>query len=266
MKLEHCNRSYAFGPTRLLVGVRSGVASARRGRRCPAGAHAVAVGAQRRLRCDARPGVASQNSLRSLRSLRSDNCAESVHEARCARRPQAWPCRPRRARRPGRSQRTNSPQDCLSPCSPPRRHTNRPRRVPPAASHVYWLFDRGEKPWQQRRARAGRSAPRRRREAQGLWPRAQRASSTDSPRLFERSERSERSEFGGGPRDRASQGSRRASDDRRGEARSPARACLCRASVRTHSGRSWTAKGRKRTVQPRADFVRRGPREARRSN
>ena len=37
---------------------------------------------------------------------------------------------------------------------------------------------------------------------QGVWPRAQRASSSDSPRLFEQSERSERSEFRGGPRDR----------------------------------------------------------------
>ncbi len=48
----------------------------------------------------------------------------------------------------------------------------------------------------------------RRRGAQGSRPRAQRASLTDSPRLFERRERSERSEFSGGPRDRAPQGSR----------------------------------------------------------
>jgi hypothetical protein len=38
--------------------------------------------------------------------------------------------------------------------------------------------------------------------------RAARASTSDSPRLFERSERSERSEFLGGPRVRAPQGSR----------------------------------------------------------
>ena len=42
----------------------------------------------------------------------------------------------------------------------------------------------------------------------------QRASTTDSPRLSERSERSERSEFRGGPCVRAAQGSRSASDDR----------------------------------------------------
>jgi hypothetical protein len=37
---------------------------------------------ERRLHCDARHAVASQNSLRELRSLRSNNCDESVHDAR----------------------------------------------------------------------------------------------------------------------------------------------------------------------------------------
>jgi hypothetical protein len=60
------------------------------------------------------------------------------------------------------------------------------------------------------RGRVAGGAPLRRRGAQGSGPRAQRASMTDSPRLFERSERSERSEFGGGPRGRAPQGSHRA--------------------------------------------------------
>ena len=46
-------------------------------------------------------------------------------------------------------------------------------------------------------------------QGQGAWPRAERASLTDSPRLFERSERSERSEFCGGPCDRAPERSRR---------------------------------------------------------
>jgi hypothetical protein len=80
----------------------------------------------------------------------------------------------------------------------------------------------------------------RRRGAQGAWPRAQRASSSDSPRLFEQSERSERSEFRGGPRDRAPERSRRASGDRRGEAPRPARTRLCRsdAAVRTRLCRS----------------------------
>ena len=81
----------------------------------------------------------------------------------------------------------------------------------------------------QRRVRAGRGAPLRRREAQGLWPRAQRASCSDSSQLSERSERSERSEFCDGPRDRASQGSRRESAGRRSRSARPARTRLCRA-------------------------------------
>ena len=70
------------------------------------GAHDGSVSAALRLRCGARPGVASHNSLRSLRSLRSNTCDESVYEARFARRLQA--------------------------CAP-RRPINRPHRVPPAA-------------------------------------------------------------------------------------------------------------------------------------
>ena len=56
----------------------------------------------------------------------------------------------------------------------------------------------------------GASLRGRRRGAEGAWPRAQRVLSSDSPRLSEHSERSERSEFCGGPRDRAPQSSRRA--------------------------------------------------------
>jgi hypothetical protein len=54
----------------------------RRGRRCPLGAHAAAVGLAGRLHCDARAEVVPQNSLRSLRSLRSNSRGKSVHEAR----------------------------------------------------------------------------------------------------------------------------------------------------------------------------------------
>ena len=50
---------------------------ARRGGRYPVWAHTGSVGQMRRLRCDARAGVAPRNSLRSLRSLRSDNRGES---------------------------------------------------------------------------------------------------------------------------------------------------------------------------------------------
>ena len=54
--------------------------------------------------------------------------------------------------------------------------------------------------------------------------RTARASSSDSPRLFERSERSERSEFPGGPRDRAPEGIRSEAEDAAHERRrTPAR-------------------------------------------
>ena len=154
-----------FGPLRSFVGARFHAGVARRARRHPAGAHAVAVGAARRLHCAPwrlqapgrapgteqsagtvpcpgllhRPAVASQNSLRELRSLRSDSCAGSVYEARCARRPQA----------------------CAS-----RRHRNRPCRVPPAASHGLGCSPRKTKTPLRRCARAGRGAPGRRREGQ----------------------------------------------------------------------------------------------------
>ena len=90
-------------------------APARRGRRYPQGAHAVAVSATLRLRCAARSGVAPLNSLRSLRSLRSNRRGESVLEARCARRPQS----------------------CAA-----RRHRNRPLRVAPAALPPFGLLRR----------------------------------------------------------------------------------------------------------------------------
>ena len=173
------------------------VACARRGRRYPPGAHASAVGPAGRLRCAARSGLAPPNSLRSLRSLRSDIGGESVDEARCARR--ARPCAARRLR-------------------------NRPWRVPPAAPPVSW-FAGSQTQLRRRPVRAGAGAHGRRREAQGLRPRAYpRASSTNSSPMFERRERSERSELGDGPQDRASQGSRSngptAEDERR---RVPAR-------------------------------------------
>ncbi len=107
---------------------------ARRARRYPPGAHGRAVGAAHRLHCDARSGVAAQNSLRSLRSLRSNSCAESVYEARCARR--------------------------LRSCAS-RRPANRLRRAPPAATVL--LFRGALQKRQQRRARAGCGAPAERR-------------------------------------------------------------------------------------------------------
>ena len=183
---------------------------------------AEAVSAALRLHCAARSGVASPNSLRSLRSLRSNNRDESVHEARAARAP--------------------TPALCCS--SPPK---SRPAGSPCREVHGWWCSFQTSPQWPQRRVRAGRGAPVRRRGAQGLWPRVQRASTSDSSRLFERRERSERSELSDGPRDRAPQGSRRkaptASAKRRGL---PARA-FARADRGTPSSRSTTTTSHQQT-------------------
>jgi hypothetical protein len=156
--------------------------SAHRGRRHPAVAHGGAVCASLRLHCGARSEVAPQNSLRSLRSLHSDNCGGSVNEARCARRPR--------------------------PCAP-RRPTNRPRRVPPAASATVCVLRANTTDVSAKacpgRLRSACEAP----SSTGLVARARSAlRQLTCRRLFERSERSERSELGDGPRDRAAQGSR----------------------------------------------------------
>ncbi len=105
--------------------------SARRGRRHPLGAHAGAVSASLRLHCGARSGVASQNSLCSLRSLRSNSCAESDNEARCA--PPLLICPPRRPKSP--------------------------QRMPPAAL-CHGLFFSIAKPDVPAKARAGRPSRR----------------------------------------------------------------------------------------------------------
>ena len=55
-------------------------------------------------------------------------------------------------------------------------------------------------------------------QGQGSWPRAQRASSSDSSRLYERSDRRERSEFGDGAMRPSIAGESARSADRRGEA------------------------------------------------
>ena len=179
-------------------------AVARRGRRCPVGAHAVAVGALRRLHCDARSAVASPNSLRS------NNGDESDNEARCARRPQ--PCA---SRRPG----------------------NRPHRAPPAALNQWWSS--GEQTQGHSKGACGQVAARRleRREAQGLRPRAQRASSTDSSPLFERRERSECSEFGDGAVSASIAGQPPRSGGRSSQAPRPARKRLCRSAFNPRTRR-----------------------------
>jgi hypothetical protein len=159
-------------------------ASTRRGRRYQAGVRGSVVGAARRLRCDARSGVAPHNSLRSLRSLRSNRFGESVYVAR-------W--------------RAPTPDLRFSPPL----YSPRPGTACRAATGLGLRAEHHER-CRQGCVRAGRSAHGRRRASQGSWPRAYpRASSTDSSRLCERRERSDRSELRDGPRDREAQGSRR---------------------------------------------------------
>ena len=86
----------------------------------------------------------------------------------------------------------------------------------------------------ERRGRAAGAATLRRRGAQGCGRRAlkARASTSDSPRLFERSERSERSELCGATADRAPQGSRPAGTTAAVGAENAARPWLCALGVR----------------------------------
>jgi hypothetical protein len=180
------------------------------------------------------PWSRAANSLRSLRSLRSNRCGESVLDARCARRLQG--CALGRLQAPQPSPATK-PLPGLCARAKPRRHRNRPPRVPPAALPRLWSSLRtppaassaSEKPpdppggtqintsWfsvaKNRTLAARQVAPgggdfwgdEQRRPGVGA---RQRASKTDSPRLFERSERSERSEFSGATPGRAAQCSR----------------------------------------------------------
>jgi hypothetical protein len=125
----------------------------------------------------------SQNSLRSLRSLRSNNCDESVDDSRCARGPQALRCSAHQKARCG------LPDTRLCGCA---------RCV--CIEHHHSCCAAGGARW-------GRFVWRR--GAQAFSRRAQRASWTDSSRLFERSERSSRSEFRDATEGRAPQRSRR---------------------------------------------------------
>jgi len=210
------------GPLPRFTAYRSCAGCSSRARRYPAWAQPVAVGTARRLRCDARPGFASQNSLRALRALRSGNRDESVHEARCARRPRA----------------------CAS-----RRHTQHPHRAPPAAWHRCLRSRKTAHGCLQRCVRVGCGVHVRCREAQGLRPRAQRELSTDSSRLPERSARRARSEFCDGAARPSIAGESVRSADRRSWAQQPARARLC-PPRRSHAKRTLNDRNGPRSEHP----------------
>ena len=117
--------------------------SGRSGKGAPG--HATPLRRQRSpLRSDSPPmlGLAapSQNSLRSLRSLHSNSCDEPDHDPRCARGHKPWPCRPRRARRPGRSPGAIGPLDRLRPGSPSRRCPGAAWPVRARLCGRQWLF------------------------------------------------------------------------------------------------------------------------------
>jgi hypothetical protein len=196
-----------------MVGFDAGRSSsrARRARGHPPGAHAGSVGAARRLRCAARPGRARHNSLRALRALRSNRCRESVVEARtvCAPRP-GLRCSPtQKSPLPGAPCRDDHRRWC-APVGRPLSVPQRPVRVAGGA-HRRASPDTSS-PGDCSCLASGRAyrpgAARKARAPQGSCTRAQRASTTDLPHVFERSERSSRSELCGRPRDRGAQGSR----------------------------------------------------------
>jgi len=159
-------------------------AFARHGRRCPAGAPAVAVGAAHRLPCAARLKGVPHNSLRSLRSLRSDRMRQVRSRSALRAPPFNLRCSaPQTARPPDTACRSSGCSGACAPSEPPGREGC---------------------PGQARRAcEAPRSA--------GFMARARSALRHHFWRILsERSERSERSELCAGPWTRAPQGSRRA--------------------------------------------------------
>ncbi len=192
--------------------------SAARQSRARAGGSASAKRSVLRTDCPAVLGLVARRTTRCAhwRSLRSDRVRQVRLRGALARAGhKTWPCRPRRASRPGRSPGTNGPLDRLCPGSPPRRPAG---ALPPARARLCGANGgvRCEAPipvaFAAGGTRQGRFVGRRGEEDWGR--RAQRASWTDSPHLSERSERSERSELCGATPGRAPQRSRQRSADR----------------------------------------------------
>jgi len=132
------------------------------------------------------PGAVLRNSLRSLRSLRSNNRSKSDHDAWacCAAHARPTPCASRHGQRGVEPQYGPSLRSAPTTAKPGAERSDGPCGFPTPL-----------------RLRLRRGACGVARAAQHA-----RASLTDSPRLFERSERSERSEFCGAPRKRCDAG------------------------------------------------------------
>jgi hypothetical protein len=185
-------------------------AFARRGGRYPGWAHDVAVGASHRLRCDARAGVAPRNSLHSLRSLRSNSLGES--DERSALRAPTPALALQAAQglvalplaRHGQS--TGLSMSGLA-FSPPHKSPT-PGTAHRAATLVVFAAKHLGAACKAGGGCASAATYAALRNAGLVAARASALRSSDSSRLFERSERSERSEFRDRPRDRVPEGSR----------------------------------------------------------
>jgi hypothetical protein len=269
MKLLCC-WTRAVGPERLFACVRSScAASSRRGGRYPVWAHDGAVGAAHRLRCGARSGLAPRNSLHSLRSLRSDSLGES-DERSALRAPSpalALQAAQGLAALPlaRHGQSTGLSVSGLA-CSPPQKSPP-PGTAHRAATRVVFL---GEYLGASGKAAGGCASAATYaalRNAGLVVARVSALRSSDSSRLFERSERSERSEFRDGPRDRVPEGSRPAGPAAAFERRRiPARGfAYARCPHVAKRSIPTAAQGRVRPFD-HMDFTCRGPREARWSN
>jgi hypothetical protein len=153
-----------------------------------------------------------------------------------------WPPR----RRPGRRIATAAEYHCPSATAP--------------------ADGQGAPPVLQRTVRVAGRAHMERRAPQGSWPRAQRASTSDSPQVSERSGRRPRSELCGGPRDRGAEGSlRRRRRPRNLSAAGCPRGPLHALPFERESEFRTTVVGRHRS--PAAEgFMRRGARDSRWSN
>ena len=165
------------------------LSAARRGGRCPVGAPTVAVGAARRLRCDARIARAAAVPLAVALN------APRLHGSS--------PVRPLWAGLPLALLRFSPPHK-----SPPPGTARRAETLVVFADACHG--GAGKAAVGCAPAATLRGAEERRARGRA---RAARASTSDSRRLFERSERSERSEFRRGPRDRAPEGILREAED-----------------------------------------------------
>ena len=177
-RIKHPRRRAGIGPFADVGFWRAEAQASKAGGGCPSALRCGSCVALRAT-CPAvlAPWVAPQNSLRSLRSLRSNSCDESVHEARCARRPTALRFSSPQRRAAGApthgfagnagSLGRGTARCGLRARITPRRARRRARRIAGSMPAIRLPFPRTRR-CLQRRARAAGAAPLRRRAAQGF--------------------------------------------------------------------------------------------------